>query len=150
MIEEIRAVVTSVEADGTSAFEQASALDSAAYPGGNGVERWSVWGTADGGCRLGAATDARVDTPPFPGPGGTRFFVVRLPPGLSGTFHTTETLDYGIVIEGEIILDLGPGGREVLPAGTCIVQRATSHAWRNEAQVPALVAFVMLGADRVS
>ena len=37
---------------------------------------------------------------------------------------------------------------EVLPAGACIVQRGTSHAWRNETTEPALVAFVVVGARR--
>jgi hypothetical protein len=46
------------------------------------------------------------------------------------------------------VLDLGDGRREVLPAGTCIVQRGTSHAWRNETTEPALVAFVIVGARR--
>jgi len=148
MIDQIRAVVTSIGADGSSLFESAAAVDPTAYTGGRGVEQWSGWGTADGIGILGDATIAAVHAPPFPGEGGTRFFVVRLPAGLSGAFHATDTIDYGVVIEGEIVLDLGDGGREVLPAGTCIVQRGTSHAWRNETTEPALVAFVIVGARR--
>jgi quercetin dioxygenase-like cupin family protein len=150
MIERICAVVTSVGADGSSVFGSASEVDATAYPDRGGVEQWSVWGTADGVCLVGDGTDPAVHAPPFPGEGGTRFFVVRLPPGLSGTFHTTDTVDYGVVIEGEIVLDLGDGGREVLPAGTCIVQRGTSHAWRNQTTDPALVAFVVIGARRAT
>jgi quercetin dioxygenase-like cupin family protein len=146
MIEQIRAVVTSIGSDGSSVFESEAAVDPAAYAGGSGVEQWSVWGTADGVEVLGEASNAAVHAPPFPGAGGTRFFVVRLPAGLSGAFHKTDTIDYGVVIQGEIVLDLGDGGREVLPAGTCIVQRGTSHAWRNETTEPALVAFVVVGA----
>ena len=148
MIEQIRVVVTSIGADGSSSFERAAAVDQTAYAGGRGVEQWSVWGTADGVGVVGCATIAAVHAPPFPGEGGTRFFVVRLPAGFSGAFHTTDTIDYGVVIEGEIVLDLGDGGREVLPAGACIVQRGTSHAWRNETTEPALVAFVVVGARR--
>jgi len=75
-------------------------------------------------------------------------FVVRLPAGLSGAFHATDTIDYGVVIEGEIVLDLGDGGREVLPAGTCIVQRGTSHAWRNETRSRRSLPSLIVGARR--
>jgi quercetin dioxygenase-like cupin family protein len=167
MIEQIQAVVTSVAADGSSVFERTGAVDPAAYAGRGGVEQWAVWGTADGIGAVGPlgplgplgpvgdatvadATITPVHAPPFPGPGGTRFFVVRLPAGFSGAFHTTDTIDYGVVIEGEIVLDLDAGGREVLPAGTCIVQRGTDHAWRNETTAPALIAFVVVGAQRLA
>ncbi len=148
MIEQIRAVVTSVGAEGSSVFQSTATVDSSTYEGAGGVLQWSVWGTADGISVLGDTSNTAVHTPPFPGAGGTRFFLVRLPAGLSGAFHTTDTIDYGVVIEGEIVLELGDGTREVLASGTCIVQRGTSHAWRNESTEPALVAFVVIGARR--
>lgn len=148
MIEQIRTVVTSTGTDGSSVFERVGVIDPTAYAGAAGVEQWPVWGTADGVSVVGNASVASVHAPSFPGEGGTRFFVVRLPAGLSGAFHTTDTIDYGVVIEGEIVLDLGDGRREVLRAGSCIVQRGTSHAWRNETTAPALVAFVVIGARR--
>jgi quercetin dioxygenase-like cupin family protein len=148
MIEQIRAVITSSGVDGSALFDRAVVVEPMARPGGGGVEQWTVWGTADGVGVVGDPGSAAVHTPPFPGAGGTRFFVVRLPAGLSGAFHATDTIDYGVVIEGEIVLDLGDGGREVLSAGTCVVQRGSRHAWRNETTEPALVAFVVIGARR--
>ena len=53
-----------------------------------------MWGTANGVGVVGGATIAAVHAPPFPGEGGTRFFVVRLPAGFSGAFHATDTIDY--------------------------------------------------------
>jgi quercetin dioxygenase-like cupin family protein len=147
MIEQVRAVVTTVGPGGAATFASAGELTAAAAGRGTRAGQWPVWGTADGTAVVGEPLPA-VHDPYFPGEGGTRFFVVRLPPGLSGGFHSTDTIDYGVVIEGEIVLDLGDGGRQVLPAGTCVVQRGTRHAWRNETGRPALVAFVVVGARR--
>jgi quercetin dioxygenase-like cupin family protein len=143
----IRGVVTSIAPDGSSVFESAADLDSTA-DADRGIRQWAVWGTPDGGCLVGAAAAPPVHTPRFPAEGGTRFFVVSLPPGLSGAFHTTDTIDYGVVLQGEIVLDLGEGREEVLRAGTCIVQRGTRHAWRNDGAEPAVAAFVVIGARR--
>jgi mannose-6-phosphate isomerase-like protein (cupin superfamily) len=57
--------------------------------------------------------------------------------------HTTPTIDYGIVLEGEIGLELD-GGEVILHAGDIVVQRATRHAWRNRSGHPARMAFVLI------
>ncbi len=147
MIEQVRAVVTTAGPDGASTFALPGELTAVAAGRGTRVGQWPVWGTADGTAIVGEPLPA-VHSPYLPGEGGTRFFVVRLPPGLSSDFHSTDTIDYGVVIEGEIVLDLGDGGRQVLQAGNCIVQRGTRHAWRNETGRPALAAFVVVGARR--
>lgn len=58
-------------------------------------------------------------------------------------WHTTDTLDFGIVVSGEIDLDLDDGTHH-LKAGDCVVQRATRHAWRNRSDQLAVMAFVMI------
>ncbi len=59
--------------------------------------------------------------------------------------HTTRTIDYGIVLSGEIDLELDAG--EVhLRAGDVVVQRATRHAWRNRGDDPCTVAFVLISS----
>lgn len=45
--------------------------------------------------------------------------------------HRTTSLDYGIVLEGEVELILDSGERRAMKAGDIAVQRATMHAWRN-------------------
>lgn len=57
--------------------------------------------------------------------------------------HRTETLDYGIVLSGEIhaILD---GAETILKAGDVIVQCGTNHAWSNRSDKPCRMAFVMI------
>ncbi|WP_367325053.1 cupin domain-containing protein [Streptomyces sp. HUAS ZL42] len=112
----------------------------------------------------------------LPAPGGTRFIVLTFQPdsafadpafdpvafdqesradspGLVELFepdgmHTTPTVDYGIVLQGEIVLELDDGHCTPLSAGDIVVQNGTRHGWRNRSDRPATVAFVLIGAER--
>jgi mannose-6-phosphate isomerase-like protein (cupin superfamily) len=64
--------------------------------------------------------------------------------------HTTDSVDYGIVLSGEIWLELDDGAEVHLMPGDCVVQNGTRHAWRNRGSEPCIMAFVMVGAKRVS
>jgi len=57
--------------------------------------------------------------------------------------HRTETVDYGIVLEGEITLVLD-GGETPLQAGDVVVQLGTSHAWANRSGRMARMAFILV------
>ena len=57
--------------------------------------------------------------------------------------HTTQTIDYGIVLSGEIHLELDEG-EVLLQAGDVVVQRATRHAWWNRSGELCKVAFVLI------
>lgn len=57
--------------------------------------------------------------------------------------HRTQTLDFGIVIEGELVLVLDTEERHLLP-GDVVVQRGTNHAWANRSDRPCRIAFVLL------
>ncbi|KAM0549856.1 hypothetical protein ACHAPJ_009298 [Fusarium lateritium] len=56
---------------------------------------------------------------------------VDMCPGLVSPMHRTVSLDYGVVLEGEVELILDSGDKRVLKRGDVCVQRATMHAWRN-------------------
>ena len=58
-------------------------------------------------------------------------------------WHTTPTIDYVQVIDGEVFLALDTA-EVALRAGDCVVQRATRHAWRNRTDRPARIAAVMM------
>ena len=60
--------------------------------------------------------------------------------------HTTESVDYGVVISGEITLELDDGATVSLKQGDCVVQNDTRHAWRNGSTTPCVMAFVWVGA----
>src|SRR5258707_11108565 len=86
----------------------------------------------------------------------TQEYLTRLP-GLADTFerdgsqmHTTQTVDYAILLDGELWLELDDGETVHLVAGDVVVQQATRHGWRNKGEHPATIAFVMLGAGPAS
>jgi quercetin dioxygenase-like cupin family protein len=81
-----------------------------------------------------------------PPPHGTRFCVIDFPPGRPGAMHRTETIDYVIVIEGEIEMDMDQSTVK-LKAGDILIQRGTNHAWVNRSDKAARVAFVLIDAQ---
>ena len=81
-----------------------------------------------------------------PPPNGTRFTVIDLPPGNQAHMHRTETIDYVIVMEGEIEMDMDASTLK-LKAGDILIQRGTNHAWANRSDKRARVAFVLVDAE---
>lgn len=72
-------------------------------------------------------------------------------PGMLGHFepdapgmHTTPTIDYDIVLQGTLTLELDDGVEVELPAGSAIVQNGTRHAWRNYGTETAIMAYVIV------
>ncbi len=80
-----------------------------------------------------------------PPPNGTRFTVNDIPPGRIGPMHRTETIDYVIVIAGELEMQMDDS-KVKLKAGDVLVQRGTNHAWINRGTQPARVAFILVDA----
>jgi hypothetical protein len=74
-------------------------------------------------------------------------------PGLAGHMerdhpgmHTTATVDYEYVIEGEVVLELDDGAEVTLRAGDTVVQNGTRHAWHNRTDSMARLVVVLVGA----
>jgi quercetin dioxygenase-like cupin family protein len=67
-------------------------------------------------------------------PRGTVCRVVDFGPGHKPLMHRTQSLDYGIVLEGTVQMELDSGEKHVLRRGDVAVQRATMHAWRNTSE----------------
>jgi mannose-6-phosphate isomerase-like protein (cupin superfamily) len=63
-------------------------------------------------------------------------------------FHTTDTVDYGVVVRGEMTLELDDGQKVHLKQGDCVIQNGTRHRWRNPLPEPCLMAFVSVGGKR--
>lgn len=113
-----------------------------------------------------------------PGPGGTNLMFVTFPPdavmmspsfdpmaaggeymqvlpGLAEKFemdspgmHTTDTVDYGVLLSGELHLELDDGATKKLAVHDVVIQNGTRHAWRNKSDKPATMLFVLVGAKR--
>jgi quercetin dioxygenase-like cupin family protein len=62
--------------------------------------------------------------------------------------HATQTVDYGVVLRGQLSLELDDGAKVQLRPGDCVVQNGTRHAWRNESDQECVMAFVILGAEK--
>ncbi len=60
--------------------------------------------------------------------------------------HRTETIDYGIVIEGEMTLVLDDSEVELKP-GSVVIQRGTNHAWANRSGKPCRMLFMLVDAQ---
>lgn len=175
-----RLVVTGREADGTSVFVADRAGDPITVGAIPGSEFYMLWGTEDGTATVGTGSRRPTLWPFFPGTGGTRAVFLRWAPassvpeelgdpgelaaeaeeklpGLMEKFepdnpgmHTTDTVDYGICLEGELHLELDNGEEVRLTPGACVVQQGTRHAWHNRSDRPALMCYVIIGADRDS
>jgi quercetin dioxygenase-like cupin family protein len=80
--------------------------------------------------------------------GGSNFFVIDLAPGERSSTHATDTIDYIVMMAGEVTLELETG--EVrLVAGDLVTDRGVVHAWRNHGPQPARYAVVTVPARPV-
>jgi quercetin dioxygenase-like cupin family protein len=79
-------------------------------------------------------------------PGGTVFRVVEFSPGVAPRVHRTDSIDYAVVLSGEIDMELEKGTEVHLKAGDVLVQRGTVHNWVNRGKVPCVIAFVLVDA----
>ncbi len=62
--------------------------------------------------------------------------------------HTTDTVDFDVVVSGEVWLELDDGAEKLLKAGDSVVQNGTKHAWHNRSAAPSVLAICLLGAKR--
>lgn len=60
--------------------------------------------------------------------------------------HTTATVDYGVVVFGEVDLELDDGVKVRLGVGDSYIQNGTRHRWSNKGGVPAVIAVALIGA----
>ena len=80
---------------------------------------------------------------------GSVFRVVKFDPGVSPRNHRTDSIDYAVVISGEIDMALD-GETVTLKQGDVLVQRGTVHNWINNGKEPCIIAFALISAKPVS
>ncbi|KAH6998198.1 hypothetical protein BKA56DRAFT_567104 [Ilyonectria sp. MPI-CAGE-AT-0026] len=80
---------------------------------------------------------------------GSALRVVDIWPGHPGIMHRTASVDYGIVIEGEVQCILDDGASRTFRRGDIIVQRGTNHAWKNTGKEVARICFTLLPAPPI-
>jgi quercetin dioxygenase-like cupin family protein len=79
---------------------------------------------------------------------GTVFRVVEFAPGVAPRVHRTDSIDYAVVVSGEIDMELDDSVVH-LQAGDVLVQRGTIHNWVNRGTAPCVIAFVLIDAKPV-
>ena len=145
-----RRIVTGHAGDGRSIIVQDAPVPHVrTLPGAVFDEVWSTGQAPDplGLSPLAEPTSAQ----PIIGPptGGSVIRVIDfLPAGAGGVrspMHRTRSIDYGIVLAGEVVLILSDS-ETVLREGDVVVQRGTDHAWENRSDQPARMAFVLIDA----
>ena len=82
-------------------------------------------------------------------PNGTVFRIVSFGPGVAPRNHRTDSIDYAVVMSGEIDMDLD-GSIVHLKAGDVLVQRGTIHNWINKGTEPCVIAFTLVSAKPAS
>lgn len=169
----VRRVLTGHDAEGRSTIiADGIAGNVKALPSIPGLALTDLWETtgapaSNEGHADAAARPVRLEPPPE----GTIFRVVEFPPDASWRqrtdlregfeaigaahaqdtashdpmMHKTATVDYAIVMKGEIWAVMEKG-ETLLKAGDVLVQRGTNHSWSNRTEQPALVAFILVSA----
>jgi quercetin dioxygenase-like cupin family protein len=80
---------------------------------------------------------------------GTVFRILELAPGVTPRNHRTDSIDYAIVMSGEVNMELDDATVH-LKAGDVLVQRGTIHNWVNRGTEPCVIAFVLIAAKPVT
>lgn len=112
-----------------------------------------IWCTAEAPAPIAAAEPAEPTSRPLqvpPDKRGTIVHVIDMPPGSGAPMHRTRTVDYGIVLEGEVDLELDDGSVIRMTAGDVVVQRGTAHAWYNRSSRTVRMFFVLVDGEFTS
>lgn len=117
-----------------------------------GADFIEVWNSPEATPTLTSTPASEPNEKPFsimPATGHLMRIIRIYPPSQGGrrtVMHRTKTLDYAVVIEGEIVLILDDS-EVVLRKGDVSVQRGTDHAWENRSDQETLMAFVHIDAE---
>ena len=171
----IRCVVTGRDAIGKSIFARDSSISPITLNHLPGMEFHRLWG-ADAVPQLPSNGTPPPHPLYFPPATGFRFGFFTVPPetqtppdphtlfaalgelqsklpGLAEVLepmhpgmHTTDTVDFDVILSGEVYLELDAGAEVLLKPGDCVIQNGTRHAWHNRSSQPCLIAVTLIGA----
>lgn len=147
-----RRVVTGHDANGVSVVISDGIVPVHRVMPQDGVGFYEIWNTDAMPAPVAAVepnepTERSLRVPPEPN--GTKIRINEFFPGHinelgnQSPVHRTESIDYGIILEGEIWLVLDDS-EVLLKAGDVVVQRGTDHAWANRSDKVCRVAFILV------
>ncbi len=140
-----RRIVTGHDAQGRAVVASERRLNAEPVPNDSA---WfnKIWSTHTWPANNADPTDGAEQGTGLASENGSVLRIVEMAPGHRSPMHRTQSLDYGIVLAGEIDLELDQGRRVSLEVGDVVIQRGTIHAWINRGSSPARMAFVLLSA----
>ncbi len=147
MAVQIRRVVTGHDANGRAVvkIDEVSKNIASSRPGATSRVVWTTesfpvnnTGDADEGLRKVGTTLKN----------GTVFRIVEFAPGVAPRNHRTDSIDYAVVVSGEIDMELEDSVVH-LNAGDVLVQRGTIHNWVNRGTKPCVIAFILIDSKPV-
>jgi len=115
-----------------------------------GVSSCVVWSTKGFPVDNDGNTDPTTGTFKTTVENGTVFRVVRYEPGVVPRNHRTDSIDYAVVVSGEIDMELDDSVVVKLKAGDALVQRGTIHNWVNRGKEDCVIAFILIAGKPVS
>lgn len=141
-----RRIVTGHDERGRAIFRSDQYLVPAVVPSGDAAMA-TIWTTAEVPVDLNDETEGRERDAGLTLNAGSVIRVCDMLPGGVSPMHRTNSIDYGIVLSGEVELELDDGVVQLCRAGDIIVQRGTIHLWRNpSATEPCRIVFVLIEA----
>lgn len=173
----VRRVVTGQEADGRSVVVEDELVEPVTVALFPGAEFHRIWGD-DGRPALPNDGTPPSAPSHFPPAEGYRFGMFTMAPDSAGVttdldpdealaeiqhklpglidvlepdgagMHRTDTVDFNLIVSGEVWLELDDGAEVLLRAGDCVVQNGARHRWRNPSSEPCVMAVAQIGAAR--
>jgi quercetin dioxygenase-like cupin family protein len=144
---QVRRVITGHDANG-KAIVMIDEISKNVHSGRPGATACNVWTTEGFPANNDGSADAGLRKVGTTLPNGTIFRIIEFAPGLAARNHRTDSIDYIVVIAGEIDMELDES-RVHLKAGDVMVQRGTIHNWVNRGTAPCVLAVVLIDAKSV-
>ena len=142
----VRRVVTGHDAEGRAIIKSDDSFPVVEIPSGDAAF-CLVWTTETVPADNNDETDGRAREAGLTLNAGSVIRIVDMLPGRASPMHRTNSIDYGIILSGEIELEVDDGAKTLIGPGGIIVQRGTNHLWRNPSDhVPCRIAFVLIEA----
>jgi len=144
---QIRRVVTGHDASGRAIvkIDEVARNPTSSRPGATACVVWTTEGFPVDNTGEEDAVQRRTGTTLD---NGTVFRILELAPGVSPRNHRTDSIDYAVVMSGEVDMILDDTTVH-LNAGDVLVQRGTIHNWINRGTEPCVIAFVLIAAKPV-
>jgi quercetin dioxygenase-like cupin family protein len=144
---QMRRVITGHDAAGR-AIVQIDGIVENSFEGRPGATVYPVWSSEGFPVNNDSQVDAGLRKTGTTLPNGTIFRVIEFAPGVAPRDHRTDSIDYGVVLSGEIDMELHDSSVH-LKAGDVLVQRGTIHNWINRGTAPCVIAIVLIAAKSV-